>query len=199
MKNNLQLISSLLYLQSTQVNDPKILAVLRESQALVRSVAFIHEQLCASKELGRIDFAAYLRKLISDLLIAYHFPQDMVDIAVHADATFLDLDTALPCGLIVNELVSNALKHAFPGGKSGRISMSFEPGQNANSVLRVSDDGIGLPSGFAMDKVQTMGVRLVDDLTRQLGGTAEFKGDHGTSATITFPKPVPEECDPAGG
>ena len=188
VKNNLQLISSLLYLQSQQSRDLPAQEALRDSQLRVRSIALIHERLYASKDLLDVNFGEYVRKLAVDLFTAYQTSEDGVALAVFSEDVALDLEHAIPCGFIVNELVSNALKHAFPSGRKGEISIRLESiGHGADLALSVHDDGVGLPAHFDWDKGQTLGLKLVRDLTRQLAGTLRFQSEHGTLVKVTFP------------
>lgn len=189
VKNNLQVICSLLYLQSANTTDPKTLEALREAQSRAHSIALIHEKLYASSDMAKIESAAYMGQLAADLFHAYEVSHGRIVLEVNSKGVCFGLDEAIPCGLIVNELVSNALKHGFPGGRGGAITVELRPTGSGLLELSVRDDGVGLPEGFHVDTVTTFGLKLVRDLTRQLGGTIRFQNDRGTVVTVTFPNP----------
>jgi two-component sensor histidine kinase len=186
VKNNLQVISSLLNLQSAKILDPETKDILRESQNRVRTMALIHEKLYQSTDLAQVDFASYLRSLVNFLSQSYHGKSDNVSIDVDAQNVMLDIDTAIPCGLIVNELVSNSLKYAFPDNRRGQIKLDCRHGNNGNYVLTVSDDGVGLPEGFDIAKTPSLGHKLVVSLTNQLNGKLEIVRERGTAFRISF-------------
>jgi PAS domain S-box-containing protein len=186
VKNNLQVISSLLFLQSTYTIDPNILEILKESQSRVKSIALIHEKLYRSPELVRIDFAEYVRDLVADLFRTYGVHQENINLQTIVSDVNLEVDTAIPCGLIINELVSNALKYAFPPGRSGEISIELTPTAENEFLLIVRDDGVVLPKDFDWRASNTLGLKLVTDLTMQLDGTVEVDAGRGTTFRITF-------------
>jgi PAS domain S-box-containing protein len=185
VKNNLQIISSLLNLQADQVRDPAALAVLGESQNRVRAMALVHETLYRSENFARIDLAVYLEGLCAQLLRAYGTDPERVCLELQVPGTTLDLDRAIPCGLLVNELVSNALKYAFPDGRQGRLEVALGT-QDGVYALAVGDDGIGLPEGLDFRSTRTLGLQLVCGIAQQLGGTVELDRTGGTRFTITF-------------
>jgi two-component sensor histidine kinase len=189
VKNNLQVISSLLNLQAAEISDPDTLNVLRESQNRVRTMALIHEKLYQSSDLARIDFSTYLQSLVYSLAQSYRVRADRVSVEVHADKILLDLDTAIPCGLIVNELVSNSIKYAFPGDRSGKIQVSCSLRSDKDYSLMVCDDGIGLPDGFDYTKSTSLGLKLVNSLIHQIDGELMVNNLHGTRFEIHFSKP----------
>lgn len=186
VKNNLQVISSLLFLQSTHATDPNILEILKESRSRVKSIALVHEKLYRTSEASRLDFAEYARDLVSELFRAYCVAQEGIHVTTVVKDVHLEVETATPCGLIINELVSNALKHAFVGKPSGELLVKLESHAPGEFVLTVSDDGIGFPAGFDWQASKSLGLRLVMDLTRQLDGTVEVEHDNGTTFRITF-------------
>jgi two-component sensor histidine kinase/PAS domain-containing protein len=186
VKNNLQVISSLLFLQSLQVTDATMREILRESQLRARSIALIHEKLYQSDDVSEIDFADYVRGLASNLFEAYRVSRQKIALTVRAQAVRLDLDTAIPCGLIITELLSNALKYAFTDGRTGEITIALKPVGNKRLRLTIRDNGIGLPGDFDIENAETLGLTLVRDLTRQLNGTLEYRTEHGTVVTIIF-------------
>ncbi len=180
VKNNLQVISSLLFLQSRSVHEPATLGVLRESRNRVRSIAMIHEKLYRSPDVTRLDFAEYVRDLVTDLQAAYEVERGKVTVHTRVQDVRLGMDTAIPCGLIINELVSNALEHAFPGENGGEILIDLRPAGDRMFELRVWDDGIGLPSDLDWRNASSLGLRLVSDLTRQLDGSIDLETTAGT-------------------
>lgn len=190
VKNNLQVMVSLLSLQTAQVEDAQTLALFEESQDRIRSLALVHEELYRSGDLAQIDLAAYIEKLANGLIYAYQVAQD-VHLRQEMDEVHLSLDTAVPCGLIVNELVSNALKHAFPveklpAGYSGEILISLRAGAE-NVELVVCDNGIGLPETLDMQNPSSLGLELVNVLIKQIRGSLVLSQGPGTRFHITFP------------
>lgn len=185
VKNNLQVISSILNLQSSYVEDEELKQVLRESQNRIKTMSFIHENLYQKDQFSSIDFSDYIKNLSTNLLHSYQIYSNLVEIKYNLSQVFLSLDQAIPCGLIVNELVSNALKHAFPNGKAGiiRIELSEE---NEQVYLGIVDDGIGLPDKLDTKNTETLGLQLVWSLAEQLDAKLDIKRDRGTEYLITF-------------
>ncbi len=187
VKNNLQVISSLLNLQSGYISDKKSLEVFRESQNRVRSMALVHEKLYRSKSLNKIDFSDYIISLAKDLFNSYSVENRRVSFVSDFDGTFLEIDTGILCGLIVNELISNSLKHAFPDGKKGEIYISMHLNSDNNYYLTFKDNGIGFPVDIDFRNTDSLGLQLVTSLTSQLSGEIELKKNGFTEFDITFP------------
>jgi two-component sensor histidine kinase len=186
VKNNLQVVSSLLGLQSRKACDSTASDLLRESQGRVRTMALIHQKLYASPDLARIDFRDYLQTLLNSLFDSYRVLPGAVMLQTEVARAWLSIDTAVPCGLIVNELVSNALKHAFPDGRRGCICVRLE-NLNENTLrLSVEDDGIGLPTGLDYRHTESLGLQLAVTLTNQLDGTMAVDSSRGAAFHITF-------------
>jgi PAS domain S-box-containing protein len=193
VKNNLQVISSLLDLQSEYIKNKKALEVFNETQSRIKSIALIHEQLYQSKDLVRIDFAEYTQNLGSYLFQSYGVSSNDIKLRVKVDNILMGVDTAIICGLIINELVSNSLKYAFPkgwarsrGSKSkGEICIGLNPYENKLTLI-VSDNGIGFPKDVDFRKTKSLGLQLVVALTDQLGGTIKLSRGIGTTFKITF-------------
>jgi PAS domain S-box-containing protein len=194
VKNNLQIISSLLSLQSNSIEDPITLAQFQDSQNRIRSMALIHERLYRSKDLARIEFGAYLRDLVASLMQTYRTNTQHILLKIYAEEILLDIDKAIPCGLIVNELVSNALKHAFPTGYGGNIEVLLCATGSTSYQLIVVDDGVGLPNQFDYRESTSLGLQLVQSLTRQLGGTIEVPHTSaGTRFVLSFVQSIQNE------
>jgi PAS domain S-box-containing protein len=186
VKNNLQVISSLLRLQAAGVRDGAALDMFHESQNRIRSMALIHEKLYQSPDLSRVEFASYVRDLLSLLLRSYAArPRIELDIAVENAA--LSIEQAVPLGLILNELISNCLKHAFPEGRAGRITVELGPSDGTSLRLKVADDGVGIPAPVDPRRAATLGMQLVRTLSEQLGGRLEVRRGAGTEFAISFP------------
>ncbi|HZA51158.1 MAG TPA: histidine kinase dimerization/phosphoacceptor domain -containing protein, partial [Myxococcaceae bacterium] len=185
VKNNLQIVSSMLNLQVDQISDPKALALFKESQARVRSIALFHEKLYQSKDLARIDIAEYLEGLGRDLFAAYGVNPDEIVLDFRAEDVALSVDAAISSGLIVNELVTNALKHAFPDGRRGRVSVALRR-QDGDVLLEVADDGVGFPEAVDFRNPSTLGLKLVCILTEQVRGTIELDRKEETRFRIRF-------------
>jgi len=186
VKNNLQIVSSLLYLQSRKTNDQQVLSVLRESQTRVRSMALIHEKLYQCDDLANINLGDYIRSLTSYLFNSYGVASHMVKLAIHVDSAPLGLDRAIPCGLIINELVSNALKYAFPDGRRGEIVVDLARNGDGKLILTVKDDGVGLPKGMDITDTPSLGLQLVTTLVKQLDGTLEVDSTNGTAFSMVL-------------
>lgn len=186
VKNNLQVISSLLNLQTAEIKDPATLNAFKESQNRVRSMALIHEKLYQSDDLAHIDFSTYLQNLVNSLSQSYRVKKDKVELQVQSEKILLDLDTAIPCGLIVNELVSNSIKYAFPDEQSGKVQVLCSTNKDKSISLIVRDDGVGLPPGFDHTKGTSLGLKLVNSLTRQIDGNLSVGNTKGTCFEITF-------------
>jgi two-component sensor histidine kinase len=186
VKNNLQVISSILSLQAEQATGRDILAILRESQNRIRSMALVHEELYQSEGLSSLDIGDYIRRLGNALLLSYPVGESIITLDVDVGDVHIPVDEAAPCGLIINELVSNALKYAFVGRKRGKLSLSFHRTGN-EYALRVADNGVGFPKGLDFRHTDSLGLQLVDALAQQLQGTLTMERRRGTTFTLTFP------------
>jgi len=186
VKNNLQIVSSLLYMQAAKTEHPGAVSALKESRARIKSMALIHERLYQSPNLASVDMGAYTRNLVSDLQHAYRSEEHSVRLTVKIDDIPLGITEAIPCGLIINELVSNALKHAFPKGKEGEITIELQKRDTNRFVLTISDSGSGFPENIDPRNSPSLGLTLVNSLVEQLGGTIELDRREGTTFTITF-------------
>jgi two-component sensor histidine kinase len=186
VKNNLQIISSLLNLQSRNISSEKVKDMFRMSRDRIRSMALIHEKLYQSKDLAKINFSLYIQSITVHLMQTYNASVDRIKLDAEVKDVFLDINKAIPCGLIVNELVSNSLKHAFPDNMKGNIRVLLLSGNNGNLCLSVGDDGIGLSEDVYVQKPHSLGLQLVNDLIDQLGGTLELDLSEGASYQIFF-------------
>ncbi len=189
VKNNLQTISSLLDLQAESITDKKSLEAFRSSQSRIKSMALIHERLYKSEDLSMINAEDYISKLIDYLEDTYFSPTLNIDIQTDIKFLFLNLDVAIPCGLIINELISNSIKYAFGKKRKGIISVSLKPDDLKNLVLEIKDNGKGIPLALHTLNSQTLGLQLVKLLVKQLNGSMEIDGTKGTTVRIVFPKP----------
>ncbi len=194
VKNNLQIISSLLNLQSNSISDPLTLAQFQDSQNRVRSMALIHERLYRSDDLAQIDFGPYLRDLVNSLVQTYRRQIQSITLKIEADVVLLDIDTAIPCGLIVNELVSNALKHGFPDGRTGEIGVEIRQESTQGQYrLLVRDDGVGMAEDVDYRNTPSLGLQLVNSLCKQIGGNIDLCQEGGTQFVIRFSGPRKNE------
>jgi two-component sensor histidine kinase len=189
VKNNLQIVSSLLYLQEDYMKDAKGVEILRESQNRIKSMALIHEQLYGTADLARIDFGRYIKGLAANLFDAFGIYSTRIRLNVQADNIALGVDMAVPCGLIINELVSNALKHAFLPDASGTIDIAIHTQKAGRITIVVADDGIGLVGPPEEAEIKSLGLRLIDTLIAQLGGTLKVEVENGTRFTIALTSP----------
>ncbi|RIL10537.1 MAG: hypothetical protein DCC75_04135 [Proteobacteria bacterium] len=189
VKNNLQVISSILSLQSRKITDQKVWQMFEDCRNRVNSMALVHEELYKTDNLAIIDFGDYIKNLASNLFHSYGGDRRGLKLSVQVERAFIKLDSAIPCGLILNELVSNALKHAFPPGRQGTISVVFQASEEGTFILSVSDDGTGFPpnSGQAIGTTHsTLGLELVEILTKQVGGTLQRLSTNGTTFVLNF-------------
>ncbi len=187
VKNNLQVISSLLRLQSYHITDPEALEIFRESQNRVSSISLVHEKLYQSHDTGCIDFADYLKSLTEDLF--QFFPNtnsSKINLKLELEYVKLNIETAISCGLIVNELLTNSLKHAFTSVESGEIYVGLIKDKNNKILLTVADDGQGLPSQFNLDEIDSFGLELVQHLSKRINGNISIDRSNGTSFKISF-------------
>jgi PAS domain S-box-containing protein len=188
VKNNLQVVSSLLSLQSECIKDKQTVEMFRESQNRIKSMALIHEKLYRSKDISKINFSEYIRSLSGNLVRSYETVSG-VRLNLNVEDIYLGIDAAIPCGLIINELVSNSLKHAFPAGSKsseGEIKIEFLRDDNNKFELTVSDNGVGFPRDVDFQQTESLGLQLVRILTDQLSGSIELHRSSGTKFIITF-------------
>jgi two-component sensor histidine kinase len=187
VKNNLQIISSLLRLQAGKIESPVSKAALNATQDRVHSMALIHEHLYRSENLAAVDMASYLKHLCQQLFRTLAVTPDTLHLRLELAPVNLGVEQAIPCGLLVNELVTNAFKHAFPGGRGGEVRVELQPlGDGQGWRLRVADDGVGLPPGFDLQNTPSLGMKLITDLTGQLGGHLQIVGGPGTVFSVEF-------------
>jgi two-component sensor histidine kinase/HAMP domain-containing protein len=192
VKNNMQVISSLLNLQAQNVSDPKYQEMFNESKNRIRAMALIHEKLYQRPDIANIDFGDYIESLANGLFMFYGISTSQVVLRIDAEGIVLGIDTAIPCGLIINELLSNALKYAFPHGEGGEIGISMKKMSAIETggevyTLTVSDNGIGLPEGFDIRIARSLGLHLVTSLAEhQLQGSMEVSKEKGTTFRIHF-------------
>jgi two-component sensor histidine kinase len=197
VKNNLQVIASLLDLQAESIQDPAVLHMFQESRNRVRAMGLVHEQLYRSQDLSRISAARYVPDLVNHLLSIYGSTAVAVDTSIQVEDLHLSVDTAIPCGLLITELVSNAFKHAFPslearswdGGESRQVHVELKADGDERIRLVVRDNGIGLPPHLDWRRTPSLGLQLVDLLSHQIHGSVELDQTLGTAFTITFTDP----------
>jgi two-component sensor histidine kinase len=191
VKNNLAVICSLFYLESTYAKDEHTAQVFRESENRVHAMALVHETLYGSQNLARIDLGEYANRLAADVLSSYGNRSGSgrsVRLTSDLQPVTVSIEVAVPCGLILNELISNAIKHGYPEGRSGEITMAIAATVEGHCTIDVSDDGVGVPAGLDVNNNKSLGLRLVRALTKQLHGSFELKkNDNGTSARLDFP------------
>ena len=187
VKNNLQVISSLLNLQAGTIEDPDAVETLKESQSRIRSMAFVHESLYQSDNLSEVDLGRYIHVLTTHLFRTYKINTSLISLDIDAEDAGLSVDATIPCGLIINELISNSLKYAFPGGREGRIYVDLHS-ENGQLTLIAGDDGVGFAEDVDFRNTESLGLQLVNTLVDQIDGTIELNGKEGTEFRITFPR-----------
>ena len=187
VKNSLQLVSSLIALEAARIHDPAVGEMLQSTQNRVRSMAVIHQTLYQSKDFARVDFKAFLQSFVPTLIQSYSLHPDKISLEVLTAEVQLPIDSAIPCGLIVNELISNAMKHAFPNGRPGTIRIEFKQKSGEHATLSVEDDGVGIAPDFVFEDSATLGILLVKTLAGQLGGSLTVARTPHTCFTLDFP------------
>ncbi|MDD5668590.1 MAG: histidine kinase dimerization/phosphoacceptor domain -containing protein [Candidatus Omnitrophica bacterium] len=187
VKNNLQIITSLLQLKLGNSKNIEVINVFKQTQERIRVIALVHEKLCEGKDFMSIDISCYVRDLINSLLLAYGVDRGKITMKTNVTKVLLKMDIAVPCGLIINELLSNSFKYAFPGERRGKIILSLRLINKGTLEIKVSDDGIGFPKGFDLYKTKTVGLALVvSTIENQLGGKVKLNRVGGTHFRITF-------------
>ena len=191
VKNNLLVVSSLLSWQGEEVDNPQLSRILADSQQRIATIALIHEKLYGSKDLAQINFGDYLQTLANQIFGSFVADQSdcqRIQMECYVEPIFLNIETAMPCGLIVNELLLNVFKHAFPDQRSGRVCLTLTENEADHYVLVIEDDGVGFPLGFNSEATQTLGWQLVHLLTMQLDGVVNIKQREGTAVELIFSK-----------
>jgi len=187
VKNNLQVITSLINLQSANISDKRVLRVFRESQHRIHSIALVHEKLYKSENLSEIDFGSYATSIVQELIRAYSIP-DKLNIKVDIDHVYIGIDNAIPLGLVINELITNALKYAFPNQGKGQITISLKSVSDQDYELTVADNGAGMDKDVII-KDKGLGLQLVGILAEQLGGHLKIECNNGSRFILRFPRP----------
>jgi PAS domain S-box-containing protein len=187
VKNNLQIVSSLLHLQAQTIKNPQILRAIQESQNRIESISLIHKNLYTNPNIGKLDIAEYINNLVTGILISYQINPGQIGLQTDIDSVILNVDQAIACGLIINELISNALKHAFPDLLSGEISISLHKNENHDIEMIIRDNGVGLADNIDWNGTTSLGLSLVYDLvTEQLEGSITIERNQGTIFNIQF-------------
>jgi PAS domain S-box-containing protein len=189
VKNNLQIIISLLNLQSGYIKDEQTLKAVKDGQNRVRSMALVHEKFYQSDELTEISFYDYVEKLCHFLFQSYGDNTDRIKLLIKTDEVAFDMDTAMPCGLFINEIVSNSLKYAFPNDREGEIRIELQKLPDSRIVLKISDNGTGLPDHVDIEKADSLGLQLINALASQLEGDLSISGNNGTEISVNFKYP----------
>ncbi len=190
VKNNLQIICSLIALQSKRVMDETILDALKDTENRIRSMALIHEQLYRAADFSRIEFAEYIESLIDALISTHCKRAGSIEVITHLDKAYLGVGVAPPCSLIINELVTNCLKHAFPKGRKGQVKVEFRRTAANSYMIVVADNGVGLPEGLDIRNSGSLGLQLVVNLAElQLRGRVALTVTDGTAVTVEFHDP----------
>jgi two-component sensor histidine kinase len=185
VKNNMQVILSLLRLQERNIKDEEMKTMLHDSQNRIRSMALVHNQIYRSHDMANIGFDQYVNSLVNELLSTYGVRKH-IEVEVNIGSVRIGIDSAIPCGMILNEIISNSLKHAFPEGR-GEIVIAFEQEGDGYNTMTVSDNGKGLPDDFAIERQESLGLTLINLLVEQLDGEIAIDGSTGTRFTIKFP------------
>jgi len=185
VKNNMQIVSSLINLQARYITDSESLELFKKSENRVRSMALVHENLYELNDLSKIDFDVYIRNLTDHLFYSYDVNQSDISLLINVDDVYLSINEAIPCAQIINELITNSIKYAFPEGNSGEIIISFLK-EDDKHRLTISDNGVGIPDDYNDGNSKTLGLQLAEALTSQLKGNIELDNSSGTAFTIVF-------------
>ena len=188
VKNNMNVTSSLLKLQSAGITDKKTLEMFQDTRGRIQTMALVHDKLYRSKDLAHIDFREYIKDLAENQFRSYDVKRDRISLKVAAEGLFFEIDLATPCGLIISELVSNALKHAFPQNRKGEVKIALSAINADEFELIVSDDGVGIPADVDFENTESFGLYLINLLVEQLDGTIDLDRDGGTAFRIRFRK-----------
>jgi PAS domain S-box-containing protein len=186
VKNNLQVISSLLRLQSRFIKDEESISIFKETQNRVRSISILHEKLYQSDDLAKINLVEYVNLLAEDLLYFYEIDNSNIETNIDVEDVSLNFETAIPCGLIIAEIVSNSLKYAFPNGIVGQIDIKIRSDDENRFKLIISDNGVGIPDNIDIKNAETFGMQLIQYLSKQLKGTIELDRSNGTEFNLLF-------------
>jgi len=186
VKNNMQVISSLFNLQAGHTLSPESREILKKAQTRIRSMSLVHEKLYKSRDLSKINMAEYIESLAVHLFHVYLVDHGQVRLETEFEEVALDINSAIPCGLILNELISNALKHAFPEGRKGLIRIELKRGADDTIVLRVANDGVGFPKEMDFRQAESFGLQIVNLLVHQLEAAIDLDRANGTAFTVTF-------------
>jgi two-component sensor histidine kinase len=173
-------------MQAKKATDPNVKDSLMDSQNRVKSIALVHEKLYQSKSLDRIEYGDYLNKFVQHLSETFNVNPAVISSHINAEKIYVDINQAVPCSLIINEMMTNSLKYAFPDGREGEITIDFSS-DGMNYILKYHDNGIGIPEGVTFDRTQSLGMQLIRGLTRQLDSTVDLQRGDGSTFTVTFP------------
>lgn len=190
VKNNLQLICSMLSLQLPYIKDPQAIEIFKESQTRIYSMALIHEKLYRSESMARINLSEYIPSLVANLFLSYGVTESTIRPRIDVENINLSIDKVIPCALIINELVSNSLKHAFPHSPgadgTGELHIDLHPAAQNEILIIVRDNGVGLPEGFEIQRCESLGLKLVSVLAKQLQGDIQVHSNGGTEFSVRF-------------
>ncbi|WP_292988827.1 sensor histidine kinase [Nitrosomonas sp.] len=187
VKNNLQIIDSLLGMQSDMLLNNSATSVLRESQNRVKSMALIHQILYESSDFSRVDFSTVIESLVNNLSLSYALDSSKITVNVETDPVFLPIDTSIPLGLIINELCANAMKYAFGKQPKGNINIRLEHLESDVLRLQITDDGVGIPEDFDIENASSLGLQLVHLLSEQISAELRIQRSNPTSFTLVIP------------
>jgi two-component sensor histidine kinase len=190
VKNNLQVISSLIDLQADRLSDPAVRVLFRDTRDRVRSMALVHEKLYQSADLAHAELGAYIRNVMKELFLAHGEVSSKIELRMELEPVFLPVDLAIPCGLILNELATNSLKHAFVGREAGTIGIELRSVEDKSVTLRFHDDGHGFPQGLDWQAAGSLGLRLIRMLSRQLNADLALKNGAGATFELSFNLPI---------
>jgi len=192
-RNNMQVIMAMLSFEAASAGSENIRALVQRTNDRIMSMSIVHQKLFEAQDLSRIDLGDYTRELLSFLMVEKSFPAGRISVTPQAESVAVPIDTAIPCGLLLHELLSNAFQHAFPGDASGEVQVLISKTAGKRILLEVSDDGIGLPEGLDIHKTETLGFQLVHGMVEQLKGELSFETGRGLSCRVSFT--VPQVAD----